>query len=350
MAVRQRPINLRSDTVTVPTERMRRAMYEAEVGDDVYGEDPTVNRLEELAAAMLGKEAAVFVCSGTMGNEVALLTHVRRGDEVILEAESHINYYEVGGISALAGAQPRPVPGVNGILTVEAFEAALRPENIHYPRTTLLCLENTHNRGGGTVMTPAQTDALCAAAHAHGLKVHLDGARLFNAAVYLETDPRELTAGVDSVQVCLSKGLCCPVGSLLAGARDFIAEARRYRKQVGGGLRQAGFLAAPAIVALEEMVDRLAEDHANARLLAEALAALPGVKIDLATVQTNIVCFNVADAEAWIDALEARGILGNVFGPDKIRLTTHKDVSRADIEQTIRACAEVAQVAKRTPS
>jgi len=344
--MQKRTVNLRSDTVTLPTEKMRRAMYEAEVGDDVYGEDPTVNRLEEMAAEMLGHEAAMFVCSGTMGNEVSVLTHVRRGEEVIVEAESHVYYYEVGGIAGLAGAQPRIVAGVDGVMTVADFEAALRPANIHYPRTTLLCLENTHNRAGGTVMTPAQTNALAAAAHAHGIKVHLDGARLFNAVVHLGVKPHELAAAVDSGQICLSKGLCCPVGSLVAGSSEFIVEARRNRKLLGGGLRQAGFLAAPAIVALTEMVDRLADDHARARQLAEVLAGLPGVKIDLGTVQTNIVCFFVDDAPFWVDALLQRGVLANVFGPTKVRLVTHKDVSGEDIDYTIQMLTEVANLAR----
>jgi threonine aldolase len=347
MALQERIVNLRSDTVTVPTERMRRAMYEAEVGDDVYGEDPTVNRLEAMAAEMFGHEAAMFVCSGTMGNQVAVMTHVSRGDEVIVEADAHVYYYEVGGISGLAGAQPRTVAGINGIMSVADFEAALRPANVHYPRTTLLCLENTHNRAGGTVMTPAETRALCDAAHAHGLRVHLDGARLFNAVVKLGVRPVELTGCVDSVQVCLSKGLCCPVGSLLSGSSAFIAEARRNRKSLGGGLRQAGFLAAPAIVALTEMVDRLADDHRHADQLAQALANLPGVTIDLGTVQTNIVCFFVADANAWVSALLERGVMTNAMGPTMVRLVTHKDVSQEDIQYSIRMLTEVASVAKR---
>jgi len=347
MALQERIVNLRSDTVTVPTERMRRAMYEAEVGDDVYGEDPTVNRLEAMAAEMFGHEAAMFVCSGTMGNQVAVMTHVNRGDEVIVEADAHVYYYEVGGISGLAGAQPRTVVGTHGIMSVADLEAALRPANVHYPRTTLLCLENTHNRAGGTVMTPAETKALCDAAHAHGLRVHLDGARLFNAVVRLGVKPVELTGCSDSVQVCLSKGLCCPVGSLLSGSSEFIAEARRNRKSLGGGLRQAGFLAAPAIVALTEMVDRLADDHRHADQLALALASLPGVTIDLATVQTNIVCFFVADASAWVAALLERGVMANAMGPTMVRLVTHKDVNQEDIQYSIRMLTEVASVAKR---
>lgn len=337
-----RPIDLRSDTVTVPTERMRRAMYEAEVGDDVYGEDPTVNRLERLAAEILGKEAALFLCSGTMGNQVAVLTHVGRGDEVIVEQEAHIYYYEVGGISGLAGAQVRPVRGNCGIPAAAVVAAAVRPDNVHFPRTRLLCLENTHNRAGGTVMTPEQTARLSEAAHQHSVKVHLDGARLFNAAVALGVPVKELTAPVDSVQVCLSKGLCCPAGSILAGTADFVAEARRQRKVVGGGLRQAGFLAAPAIIALTEMVDRLADDHARARFLAGAVAEMPGVEIDLGTVQTNIVCFTVDDAGRWVSQLAAAGVLCNAMSPTTVRLVTHKDIDDAAVEQATGVLGAVA--------
>ncbi len=335
-------IDLRSDTVTVPTERMRRAMYEAEVGDDVYGEDPTVNRLEELSARILGKEAALFLCSGTMGNQVAVLTHVGRGDEVIVEQDAHVYYYEVGGISGLAGAQVRPVRGDRGVPQTTEVATAVRPENVHFPRTRLLCLENTHNRAGGTVMTCAQTAGLSAVAHQHGVKVHLDGARLFNAAVALGVPASDLTGPVDSVQICLSKGLCCPAGSILAGTADFISEARRQRKVVGGGLRQAGFLAAPAIIALTEMVDRLAEDHARAKTLAGALAEMPGVGIDLSTVQTNIVCFAVDDAARWVGGLAAAGVLSNAMGPRTVRLVTHKDVDDTGIEQAISVLRSVA--------
>lgn len=330
-------IDLRSDTVTVPTERMRRAMYEAEVGDDVYGEDPTVNRLEKTAAEILGKEAALFLCSGTMGNQVAVLTHVGRGDEVIVEQDAHVYYYEVGGIAGLAGAQVRTVLGRRGVPLADDVAAAVRVENVHFPRTSLLCLENTHNRAGGTVMTPQQTADLSATAHAHGVQVHLDGARLFNAAVALGVPAAQLTAPVDSVQICLSKGLCCPAGSILAGTAGFVAEARRHRKVLGGGLRQAGFLAAPGIIAMTEMVDRLGEDHARARTLAEALAGIPGVTIDLSTVQTNIVCFEVEDAAVWVRRLAAMGVLSNAMGPRTVRLVTHKDIDDTALERAVDA-------------
>lgn len=330
-------VDLRSDTVTVPTDRMRRAMYEAEVGDDVYREDPTVNRLEDLAAAILGHQSALFLCSGTMGNQVAVLTHVGRGDEVIVDQEAHIFYYEAGALAGLAGAHVRTVRADRGLLSPETVTAAVRSDNIHFPRTRLLCLENTHNRAGGTVMTAAHTARLAAAARAHRVAVHLDGARLWNAAVALGTTAGELAAPVDSVQVCLSKGLCCPAGSILAGSRDFVAEARRHRKAVGGGLRQAGFLAAPAIVALGEMVDRLAEDHRRARRLAEAVAGLPGVAVDLDAVQTNIVCFEVADAAGWVSALGRRGVLANAMGPGTVRLVTHKDIGDGHLAAAIQA-------------
>lgn len=338
----QRHVDLRSDTVTVPTERMRRAMYEAEVGDDVYGEDPTVNRLEELAAESLGHEAAVFVCSGTMGNQVALLTHARRGDEVVLEQNAHIFLYEVGGLAGLAGAHAHTVAAGRGQLEPEQVMAAIRGDNVHFPRTSLLCLENTHNRSGGTVMSAERTQALADVAHQRGVRVHLDGARLFNAAVRLGVSAADLARPVDSVQVCLSKGLCCPAGSLLAGSRDFVDEARRNRKMVGGGLRQVGFLAAPAIIALTEMVDRLAEDHHRASRLAACLAELPGVAIDPAEVQTNIVCFEVADAAAWVAALAARGVLSNSMSQTTVRLVTHKDVDDGAVDLACQALSLVA--------
>lgn len=338
-----RAIDLRSDTVTKPTPEMRRAMYEAEVGDDVYGEDPTVNRLEERAAELLGKEAALLVPTGTQGNQVAVLTHTRRGQEVIVEAESHVYLYEVGGIAALANCQVRPIPGVRGAMDPAAVEAAIRAENVHFPRTGLICLENTHNRSGGCVLPPENVAAIAAVAHRHGIPVHLDGARIFNAAVALGRPAAELVAPVDSVMFCLSKGLAAPVGSLLVGSRAFIAEARRYRKLLGGGMRQAGVLAAAGLVALEMMIDRLAEDHANARRLAEGLAEVPGLKVDLETVQTNMVMVDIVDerwtARALVEALRREGVLCNDTGPRRIRLVTHKDVTAADIELALDAIA-----------
>lgn len=330
-----RVIDLRSDTVTVPTPAMREAMARAEVGDDVYGEDPTVNRLEEAAAERMGKEAGLFCASGTMANQVAVMAHTRRGDEVILEEEAHIYYYEAGALAVLAGVQPRLVRGKRGLLDPDDVARSLRPPNIHYPPPALLCLENTHNRAGGTVMTPELTRALADVAHRHGLAVHLDGARIFNAAVYLGCQPRELAAPADSVMFCLSKGLGAPVGSVLCGSRPFIERARRYRKILGGGMRQAGVIAAAGLVALDTMVERLAEDHAHARLLAGLLAEEALFRVDLEWVQTNIVlCWLVkGDAFAYAVRLAARGVKVNATGPDRIRLVTHKDVSRADVEE-----------------
>lgn len=334
----QRTIDLRSDTVTLPTLAMRRAMAEAAVGDDVYGEDPTVQRLETLAAQRLGKEAALFVPTGTMGNQIAVMTHTRRGDEIILEAESHIFFYEVGGIALLSGVQARTVAGHRGILDAEAVERAIRPANIHFPRTGLLCLENTHNRGGGTV-TPLETmNALAEVAKRYCIPVHLDGARVFNAAIALGIDVRELVAAADSVMFCLSKGLAAPVGSIIAGTRQFIKEARRSRKVLGGGMRQVGVLAAAGLVALE-MVDRLAEDHANARLLAELVNQVPGLSCDRQWVQTNIVMVDIDPKVASAPELVARmmdnGVKANATGPSRIRLVTHKDVGRDEISEAV---------------
>ena len=286
-------IDLRSDTVTQPTDQMREAMYRAEVGDDVYGEDPTLVELETLGARMTGKEAGLFVTSGTMGNQVAVLTYTQRGDEVICEAESHIFYSEVGGLAVLSGVQARTVPSIKGILSSETIEAAIRPQDIHQPKTTLICLENSHNRAGGTCYSLDSLAAIRKMADRRKLPVHMDGARLFNAALAQGVTVDKIAQYADTVQFCLSKGLCAPVGSLLVGPADFIARARRYRKMLGGGLRQAGILAAAGIVALQHMVDRMAEDHANAAKLAEAVASA-GFAIDLSTVQTNIVIFDVS--------------------------------------------------------
>ena len=332
-------IDLRSDTVTQPTAEMRRAMAQAEVGDDVYGEDPTVNRLQEVAAALLGKEAALFFPSGTMANQAAVLAHTERGQEVLVEAEAHIYYYEVGGLAVLAGCQPRTFSAPDGVPDPEVVRAAIRPANIHFPQPALLCLENTHNRHGGTVMDAARTAALAAVAREYGLAVHLDGARLFNAAVALGVEARELAAPVDSVMISLSKGLAAPAGSLLMGSRSFIERARRYRKLLGGGMRQVGILAAAGLVALERMIERLAEDHEHARLLALGLAGLPGLKVDPARVQTNIVMVDVsgtgrpapAVAAAWAE----HGVLVNAVDARRLRCVTHKDIARADIDAAL---------------
>lgn len=328
-------IDLRSDTVTVPTDEMRRAMAAAEVGDDVYGEDPTLNRLEELAAAKVGKEAALFVPTGTMGNQIGVMTHTQRGDEVVLEAEAHIFYYEVAGLAVLAGVQARTVHGNGGVMDPTDVDAAIRGENIHYPHTSLVCLENTHNRAGGAVLPQANIDAICAVAHARGAAVHMDGARLFNAAVASGVDAARIVRDVDTVQFCLSKGLAAPVGSILAGSRDYIVRARKNRKLLGGGMRQAGVLGAAGILALTTMVDRLADDHANAKFLAEGITNIPGLHIDPALVETNILQVEVrlpgVSAAEFAARLTKAGVKCNATGPAKFRLVTHKDVSRNDI-------------------
>ncbi|MFO7601803.1 MAG: low-specificity L-threonine aldolase, partial [Candidatus Desulfacyla sp.] len=282
-----RIIDLRSDTITRPTPAMRRAMAEAEVGDDVFGEDPTVNRLEEMAAQRLGKEASLFVVSGTMGNLVCLLTHCDRGHEVLLGDRSHTFYYEQGGSAALGGVHPRTLPNEpDGTLDLGHIEGAIRPDNIHFPRTRLIVLENTHNRCSGSPLTPEYMRAVGEIARRHDLKIHVDGARIFNAAVALGVDASDLVSEADSVTFCLSKGLAAPVGSVVCGSRDFIREARRARKVVGGGMRQAGVIAAAGIVALTEMVDRLSEDHENARRLAEGLVDAGGLSVDPGSVRT----------------------------------------------------------------
>jgi threonine aldolase len=339
-------IDLRSDTVTRPTPAMRRAMAEAEVGDDVYGEDPTVNQLEERVAALLGKEAALYVPSGTMGNLVAVLAHCGRGDEVILGDKAHIFLYERGGSAALGGVHPRTLPNQpDGSLDLDQVADAVRDENDHYPVSRLLALENTHNRCGGRALRPAYVDAAGALAHSRGLQLHIDGARLWNAAVALDESPARLAAAADSVNVCFSKGLGAPVGSALAGSRAFIRQARRMRKQVGGGMRQAGILAAACLVALDEMVERLADDHDNARLLAHGLAAIDGVLLDPQTVETNIVYFDLApgkvSAADLSAALALRGVLMNPTGAQRLRAVTNYQVSSTDIETVLGAIAEV---------
>ena len=335
-----RAIDLRSDTVTLPTPAMRRAIAEAELGDDVYGEDPTVNALESLAAARLGKQAAMLVTSGTMGNLCALLAHCARGEEVIVGDAAHIYHYEAGGASALGGVVFHTVPTApNGELPLEALADAVRdPENTHYAVTRLICLENTHNRRGGVVLTPAYMRSVQSFARERGLLVHLDGARVFNAAVALGVDVRELAQYADSVQFALSKGLAAPIGSLLVGDAEFIKRARRVRKQVGGSMRQAGIIAAAGIVALEQMVERLADDHRNARALAAGLAQLPTVAIDPRTTQSNIVVFALRDPRwtqaAFIDALAERGLLVSQIG-QYIRAVTHYGIEGEDIERVL---------------
>lgn len=336
-------VDLRSDTVTQPSPEMREAMARAEVGDDVCGEDPTVRRLEEEAAKLVGKEAAVFVPSGTMGNQIAILTHTQRGDEVLADSQAHIYYYEVGAPAMWAGVSIRPLAGLMDRRGMEALKSAIRQEDIHFPPTKLLCLENTFNRGGGTFITPAKMLKIYQFAREKSLLVHLDGARIFNAAAAMKRDVKDFTVSCDSVMFCLSKGLGAPVGSMLAGGGKFIARARKYRKALGGGMRQAGVLAAAGLVALAN-ISRLEDDHHNARLLAEGLAALPGIKINLDRVQTNIVVAGVNGrftAGQLVEMLGARGIKCFTFGPNLIRLVTHLDVTREDIRHTLAVAEEI---------
>ncbi len=337
-------VDLRSDTLTLPTQEMREAMARAEVGDDVWEEDPTVRRLESLAAERLGKEGGLFVTSGTQGNLLCVLAQTQPGQEVVVDLDSHIFNNEVAGTSVIGGVQMRPVRTERGFLSPAQVREALRPANIHVPTTGLVCLENTHNRHGGTCCSPEDIAGIAAVAHEAGVPVHLDGARLFNAAVALGRPAREFTRPVDSVTFCVSKGLGAPVGSIVCGGRDFIARARRLRKMVGGGMRQAGIIAAAGIVALERMVDRLAQDHVNARALAEGVAGLPGVRLDLASVQTNIVIFHVGRPRG-VDELgtgcAARKVKVHAISPTSIRCVTHKDIDAEDIARALDAFKEL---------
>lgn len=337
-------VDLRSDTVTMPTAAMRQAMFQAEVGDDVYREDPTIIALEAMGARMLGKEAGLYVTSGTMGNQIAAMVHTKKGDEIICEAEAHIYYYEVAGLACLSGAQVRPVAGDRGILSADMIRGYIRPVDVHAPDTGLICVENTHNRAGGTCYSLAGLAGIKKLAGQHNIPVHMDGARIFNAAVAQGVTTGEIAQYADSVQFCLSKGLAAPVGSLLVGSHRFIEEARRYRKMLGGGMRQAGIIAAAGIVALESMVDRLAEDHENAKSLADGIANL-GYEIDLTTVQTNIVIFSVtglkADAPKLVTAFAENGVKANAFGEQRVRLVTHFGIERADIDYTVDVLAKL---------
>jgi len=339
-------IDLRSDTVTRPTPEMWEAMFRAEVGDDVYGEDPTANHLEEKVATLLGKEASIFVPSGTMANELCLKAHTRPGDEVIVEIDSHIFHDESGAAAALAGVQLHPLKGERGILYPEQIERAIRDsQDYHLPITRLICLENTHNRGGGTIYPLKIVEEISQIARKHHLLLHMDGARLLNATVALGIDPTEYTQYVDSVTLCLSKGLGAPVGSMVAGTKEFIQQVRRFRKMYGGGMRQIGFLAAAGIYALDHHIERLAEDHQKAKRLAEALSKIPGIKIEPERVQTNILYFEVKK-EGWtarraVEELRQRGILVLLIQEPLIRAVTHLDVSEEDIERTISVFQEL---------
>lgn len=332
-------IDLRSDTVTLPTPQMRVAMANAQVGDDVFGEDPTVNRLEEMAAMMMKKDAALFVASGTMANLVALLTHCGRGEEVIVGDKAHSFINEVGGMAALGGIHPRAIPNQpDGTLALDDIQNAIRGDNVHWPRTKLIALENTHNACYGAPLTPAYHRAVYELARARGLRVHTDGARIFNATVALNVPASEFAQYTDTISFCLSKGLSAPVGSLLCGPRDFIAEARRNRKMVGGGMRQAGIIAAAGIVALETMIERLADDHANARRLAEGLAEIPGIALDLARVKTNIVFFDLTNhltARQLAERVAREGVLIGTAGEKRIRVVTHYGIEREDVDAAV---------------
>ncbi len=341
----QRIIDLRSDTVTHPTPAMREAMYRAEVGDDVMGEDPTVNRLQEMAAERMGKEAALFVASGTMGNLICILAQCGRGDEVIMGDKAHTFLFEAGGPSVLGGVHVRTVRNRDdGTLDPAEVEAAVRADNVHFPRSRLVVLENTHNRCGGAVLTRAQMDPIVAVARKHNLNAHLDGARIFNAAVALGVDARTLAEPFDTVSFCLSKGLSAPVGSLVCGTREFVREATRLRKVLGGGMRQAGIIAAAGIVALEQMVDRLADDHANARRLAEGLAEMGVFDIRLDRVQSNILIFGLATQRFTPQQLVARcaqdGLKFQAIEGGQFRMVTHYGIEREDIDRTLRILAD----------
>jgi threonine aldolase len=340
-------IDLRSDTITLPTPEMREAMRSSKLGDDVFHDDPTVNELEEKAAKRVGKEAAVLVTSGTQGNIVSVLSQSKPGGMAIIEAEAHVYHYEAGSICALAGVYPKLVPGDRGVLSPEAVEAAIPPPDAHFPQPMLLCIENTHNRASGSVTTVERTRALANAGHAHGLKVHLDGARIFNASVALGCDVRDLTRDADTVTFCLSKGLSAPIGSLVCGTRQLVDEARRHRKRLGGAMRQAGIIAAPGLIALEKMVARLAEDHATAKTIGQGAAKIGGLGIDPAHVESNIVIFSVgrpggiADApkaltsQALQKALHDRKVRALSIDPRRMRMVTNRHVTRQDADEVV---------------
>jgi len=341
-------IDLRSDTVTTPTPKMREAMFSAEVGDDVYGDDPTVRELEELAAKRIGKEAALFVPSGTMGNQLALMTHTQRGDEVILGEDCHIFKYEVGAPAVLSGVQLRGLKTKAGMMDAEEVLASIRPNDIHMPRTSLICLENAYS--SGEVVPLHYLEKIREIAESHGLKIHLDGARIFNAAIYLGVDAREIARHADSVMFCLSKGLSAPVGSILAGSREFVEKARKYRKLLGGGMRQAGILAAAGIVALKEMVERLYEDHENALYLAQKLIDL-GFEVDLKKVQINMVWARAKshlNIEDLPEKLLAEGIKINPLSNGLFRFVTHKDVTKDDIDKFVEILAKTVQAGEQS--
>ena len=338
-------IDLRSDTVTRPSPAMRRAMAEAEVGDDVFLEDPTLNRLQERAAAVFGREAALFVPSGSMGNLTSVIAHTRPGQEVICETNGHIYNYEMGALAALAGLLPRVVNGEDGLLSWDAIADAIRPKVYYRPQTSLICLENTVNMAGGTVYRTKVVEEICDRAHQQGIRVHLDGARVFNAATYLGERVETMTRPFDSVQFCLSKGLGAPVGSMIVGSREFIERCRSIRKMLGGGMRQAGVLAAAGLVALEEGPKRLKDDHDNAQMLAQRLSRVPGIALNPEKVQTNIVIFSVKpsglSSADFLSQISSRGVLAVPVDRDRVRMVTHLDVTRRDVESAADIVASV---------
>ena len=337
-------IDLRSDTVSMPSQEMRQAMVTAPLGDDVFGDDPTANRLMEVAAARMGKQAAAFVPSGTMGNLIGIAVNARSGEELIADADSHAFYYEAAGAAAVCGVQIRPVITKAGVMSPRQIVEAVRPrDDPHQPLTAAITFENTHNRHGGVVWPLDDLRAASDAAHSQGLRVHLDGARIFNASVALGVEASEIAACADTVTFCLSKGLACPIGSIFCGSEESVEEAVRWRKRLGGGMRQVGVLAAAGLIALDSMVDRLAEDHANARTLAEGLAELPGVTCDLSRVQTNLVYFDLdrMTAAAFTDECTKRGLLSAPAGPRQMRFVTHYGIDAVDVQSVLEICEEV---------
>lgn len=332
-------IDLRSDTLTHPTQSMRDAMATAEVGDDVFQEDPTVQKLETLSAEKMGKEAALFVPSGCMGNLISLLSHCGRGDEILLGDRSHISLYEVGGVAALGGVHPRPLPNNNdGTISIDLLEKGIRHSDIHCPPTRLICLENTHNFCQGSPITPEYMTEVRKIANKFGLKIHLDGARIFNAAVALGVPVAKLTEKVDSVMFCLSKGLSAPVGSLVCGSSDFIVKARKARKMVGGGMRQVGHIAAAGLIAINEQVDRLQEDHDNAKFLASQLSDLDGIEVDVTRIKTNIIFFKLTgiDGEVLLNQLEHNQIKILMTDANVFRAVLHREVSKEQVQTVVK--------------
>ena len=337
-------IDLRSDTVAMPSAEMRTAMSKAELGDDVFGDDPTANRLMEVAAERMGKEAATFVPSGTMGNLIGVAVNARRGEELIADADSHIFLNETAGAAAVCGVQIRPLATERGVMSPAQIDAAVRPrDDPHQPITAAITFEDTQNRHGGIAWPLADLRAASEAARRHGLRVHLDGARIFNASVALGVEAKEIAAFADTVTFCLSKGLACPIGSIFCGSSEDVEEAKRWRKRLGGGMRQVGVLAAAGLIALDQMVDRLAEDHANARTLAEGLAELPGVTCDLSRVETNLVYFDLdgIDARDFTEECAKRGVLGDLSGRRRMRFVTHYGITSQDVQSTLKICEEV---------